>query len=111
MVGQKAEFTSAKTRIQASTRHKGETSPKGMFSLLLSILKEEGIAGYYRGFTATMINTFSMRAYSTLIEQIVTEGFIQNMHTSSFMRSYGAPISNGGHPLAESHQPCLQPQS
>lgn len=30
-------------------------------SVLLQILKEEGIAGYYRGFTATMINTFSMR--------------------------------------------------
>jgi hypothetical protein len=30
-------------------------------ALLKRILKEEGIAGFYRGFGATMLNTFSMR--------------------------------------------------
>ena len=33
-----------------------------MRALLKRILKEEGIAGFYRGFSATMLNTFSMRA-------------------------------------------------
>ena len=33
-----------------------------MRALLKRILKEEGIAGFYRGFGATMLNTFSMRA-------------------------------------------------
>lgn len=32
-----------------------------MFRLLLAILKKDGIWGLYRGFTATMVNTFSMR--------------------------------------------------
>jgi adenine nucleotide transporter 17 len=33
----------------------------GLVRLVLSILKEDGIWGLYRGFTATMVNTFSMR--------------------------------------------------
>jgi len=49
---------SAKTRIQAETRTKPQV---GMFRLLLAILKNDGIWGLYRGFTATMVNTFSMR--------------------------------------------------
>lgn len=32
-----------------------------MLSALLKIYKEEGITGYYRGFGATMLNTFSMQ--------------------------------------------------
>ena len=34
-----------------------------MLSLLLRILRTEGIAGAFKGFTANMINTFSMRGY------------------------------------------------
>ena len=34
-----------------------------MLSVLLDIFKHEGISGWYRGFAATMLNTFSMRAY------------------------------------------------
>jgi len=33
-----------------------------MLSMLLRILKEEGVSGWYSGFAATMLNTFSMRA-------------------------------------------------
>lgn len=29
--------------------------------MLLRILKEEGLVGWYKGFAATMLNTFSMR--------------------------------------------------
>ncbi|KAK7032325.1 MICOS complex subunit mic60 [Paramarasmius palmivorus] len=49
----------AKTRIQALPKSK-ERDDTSMFSLLMKILKKEGIAGWYRGFGATMINTFSM---------------------------------------------------
>jgi len=34
-----------------------------MLPVLLKILKEEGLAGWYRGFAATMLNTFSMRKH------------------------------------------------
>lgn len=45
-----------KTRIQADAGH-----GRSVRALLARILKEEGIAGFYRGFGATMLNTFSMR--------------------------------------------------
>ena len=52
---------SVKTRIQAST---GEGREKlSLVSVILRILREDGFAGYYRGFMATMINTFSMRTF------------------------------------------------
>jgi solute carrier family 25 (peroxisomal adenine nucleotide transporter), member 17 len=34
-----------------------------MASVLMKILKTEGLSGWFRGFGATMLNTFSMRAY------------------------------------------------
>lgn len=53
---------SAKTRIQAlpKGRSRNELS---MIAILLRIYKKEGIMGWYRGFAATMLNTFSMRMY------------------------------------------------
>jgi hypothetical protein len=45
-----------KTRIQADAGH-----GRSVRALIMRILKEEGIAGFYRGFGATMLNTFSMR--------------------------------------------------
>jgi Mitochondrial carrier protein len=36
-------------------------------ALLKYILKEEGISGFYRGFGATMLNTFSMRMQFSLL--------------------------------------------
>ncbi|KAF7985711.1 hypothetical protein HWV62_2296 [Athelia sp. TMB] len=52
----------AKTRIQASTdKGKGKSADASMLPVLLKILKEEGLAGWYRGFAATMLNTFSMQ--------------------------------------------------
>jgi len=46
-----------KTRIQADS-----ANGRSVRALLKRILKEEGFAGFYRGFGATMLNTFSMRA-------------------------------------------------
>ena len=45
-----------KTRIQADAGH-----GRSVRALIVRILKEEGLAGFYRGFGATMLNTFSMR--------------------------------------------------
>lgn len=52
-----------KTRIQAATvdSDPSEKEKLGAINILLRILKEEGFSGYYRGFIATMLNTFSMR--------------------------------------------------
>jgi solute carrier family 25 (peroxisomal adenine nucleotide transporter), member 17 len=43
-----------------------------MLSMLLRILKEEGVAGWYSGFAATMLNTFSMRALSFLTSSLAS---------------------------------------
>ncbi|KZP05351.1 mitochondrial carrier [Athelia psychrophila] len=52
----------AKTRIQASSdKGKGRRADTSMLPVLLKILKEEGLVGWYRGFAATMLNTFSMQ--------------------------------------------------
>ncbi|KAG8829205.1 ADP/ATP carrier protein [Serendipita sp. 399] len=53
-----------KTRIQAATNNdvkgKGKTFQRPSIVLLLrQILKQEGIAGFYKGFGASMLNTFS----------------------------------------------------
>ncbi|KAJ7067138.1 mitochondrial carrier domain-containing protein [Mycena amicta] len=49
----------AKTQIQAS---KGKSKDDlSMLSILARIFKKEGIFGYYRGFWATMLNTFSQQ--------------------------------------------------
>ncbi|KAG8213455.1 mitochondrial carrier [Butyriboletus roseoflavus] len=53
----------AKTRIQAtSPTAKGKRKDElTMLSVLQDIFKREGILGWYRGFAATMLNTFSMQ--------------------------------------------------
>jgi adenine nucleotide transporter 17 len=60
----------AKTRIQAtSSTAKGKRKDElTMLSVLLDIFKHEGILGWYRGFAATMLNTFSMRAPSPTVQ-------------------------------------------
>ena len=62
---------SVKTKIQADTSPnqglKGKENADinaSILSLLVRIYHEEGIAGYYRGFGASMLNTFSMRSSS-----------------------------------------------
>lgn len=52
-----------KTRIQAATASTSDEDKLSILSVLDSILREEGFKGYYRGFLATMLNTFSMREY------------------------------------------------
>ncbi|KAH8117994.1 adenine nucleotide transporter [Phellopilus nigrolimitatus] len=47
-----------KTRIQA-TSAKGKERNLSVVALLLRILREDGISGFYNGFGASMLNTFS----------------------------------------------------
>ena len=56
-----------KTRIQAATSDSGASKQEKLtiLGVLESIFREEGFMGYYRGFMATMLNTFSMRAHSS----------------------------------------------
>ena len=51
---------SAKTRIQANSKGKGKDE-LSILAVMSRIYKQEGIRGLYRGFGATMLNTFSMR--------------------------------------------------
>lgn len=57
---------SVKTRIQAASgpskgKGKDGVPPISITGLLFGIIKQEGIAGYYKGFGASMLNTFSTR--------------------------------------------------
>ncbi|KDQ56972.1 hypothetical protein JAAARDRAFT_131413 [Jaapia argillacea MUCL 33604] len=49
-----------KTRIQADAKA-SEGHDLAISSVILRIFKDEGFWGFYRGFTATMLNTFSMQ--------------------------------------------------
>lgn len=67
-----------------------------MLTVLLRIFKTEGISGFYRGFGATMLNTFSMRLYSSPSSSCVLTG-PQNMLIFSFILSCGIPTLIGWH--------------
>ena len=58
-----------KTRIQAATAESGASDEEklSILGVLERILREEGFMGYYRGFMATMLNTFSMREFPLLL--------------------------------------------
>lgn len=71
----------AKTRIQVTSsaargKRKDELS---MLSMLLDIFKEEGIAGWYRGFAATMLNTFSMQYAYFFFYSFIRSSYIKRM--------------------------------
>ncbi|KAG9024897.1 ADP/ATP carrier protein [Tulasnella sp. JGI-2019a] len=74
-----------KTRIQATDDRKGKGkagSGPSISSLLVKILREEGVGGYYKGFGASMLNTFSMQyAYFFFYS------FVRDFHMKRVMRS------------------------
>jgi len=81
----------AKTRIQVtSSAARGKRKDDlNMLSLLLEIFKQEGINGWYRGFAATMLNTFSMRVSSITSSAFPHRAeYPKNMPTSSSTHSY-----------------------
>ncbi|KII85088.1 hypothetical protein PLICRDRAFT_57021 [Plicaturopsis crispa FD-325 SS-3] len=72
----------AKTRIQAATsdaKGKGKAPPSSMLTVLLRILKEEGVPGFYRGFAATMLNTFSMQYAYFFFYSFVRNSYIKRL--------------------------------
>ncbi|EGN98816.1 hypothetical protein SERLA73DRAFT_181469 [Serpula lacrymans var. lacrymans S7.3] len=71
----------AKTRIQASSSDvKGKRTKKlSMLSVLLQIFREEGILGWYRGFAATMLNTFSMQYAYFFFYSFVRTSYIKRL--------------------------------
>ncbi|KAJ7707533.1 adenine nucleotide transporter [Mycena rosella] len=67
----------AKTRIQASKgKSKAELS---MLAVLLRIFNKEGVPGFYRGFWATMLNTFSMQYAYFFFYSFVRNSYINRL--------------------------------
>ncbi|KAK7033267.1 mitochondrial carrier domain-containing protein [Favolaschia claudopus] len=67
----------AKTQIQAS---KGKSKDElSMLAVLVRIFKKEGIFGYYRGFWATMLNTFSMQYAYFFFYSFVRNSYISRL--------------------------------
>jgi hypothetical protein len=71
----------AKTRIQVtSSAARGKRKDDlNMLSLLLEIFKQEGINGWYRGFAATMLNTFSMQYAYFFFYSFIRSSYIKRM--------------------------------
>jgi hypothetical protein len=71
----------AKTRIQVtSSAARGKRKDDlSMLSMLLEILKQEGINGWYRGFAATMLNTFSMQYAYFFFYSFMRSSYIKRM--------------------------------
>jgi len=63
-----------KTRIQADS-----ANGRSVRALLKRILKEEGIAGFYRGFCATMLNTFSMQYAYFFFYSLVRTSYLKRL--------------------------------
>ncbi|KAJ7104004.1 mitochondrial carrier domain-containing protein [Mycena belliarum] len=67
----------AKTQIQAS---KGKSKDQlSMLAVLLRIFKREGVPGFYRGFWATMLNTFSMQYAYFFFYSFVRNSYINRL--------------------------------
>ncbi|KAJ6623967.1 mitochondrial carrier [Mycena sp. CBHHK59/15] len=70
----------AKTRIQALPSSKGKNKDElSLIAVLLRIFKKEGIPGFYRGFGATMLNTFSMQYAYFFFYSFVRNSYINRL--------------------------------
>lgn len=74
-----------KTRIQADS-----ANGRSVRTLLKRILKEEGIAGFYRGFCATMLNTFSMQYAYFFFYSLVRTSYLKRL---AARRPAGSPVA------------------
>ncbi|KZV82455.1 mitochondrial carrier [Exidia glandulosa HHB12029] len=72
----------AKTRIQATPTKAGRRQ-QSMASILLKILREEGPAGYYRGFFASMLNTFSTQYAYFFFYSFVRTAYLKRLAARS----------------------------
>ncbi|KAI0671858.1 adenine nucleotide transporter [Trametes maxima] len=84
-----------KTRIQASTvdSNASDKEKLSVIGILLRILKEEGVAGYYRGFLATMLNTFSMQYAYFFFYSFVRTSYIKRLAARRPAGTAAAPLS------------------
>ncbi|KAF9000664.1 mitochondrial carrier domain-containing protein [Cyathus striatus] len=85
----------AKTRIQAlpsdsKGKNKNELS---MMSVLLKVYKSEGVTGLYRGFGATMLNTFSMQYAYFFFYSFVRNSYIKRLTSKLSPGSKLPPLS------------------
>jgi hypothetical protein len=69
----------AKTRIQAIPTKGKSKDDLSMFTVLLRIYRKEGTAGLYRGFGATMLNTFSTQYAYFFFYSIVRSSYIKRL--------------------------------
>ncbi|KJA20568.1 hypothetical protein HYPSUDRAFT_88665 [Hypholoma sublateritium FD-334 SS-4] len=70
----------AKTRIQAlPADSKGKAKDLSLTSVILRIYKLEGLRGLYRGFGATMLNTFSMQYAYFFFYSLVRSNYIKRL--------------------------------
>ncbi|KEI38600.1 uncharacterized protein L969DRAFT_50979 [Mixia osmundae IAM 14324] len=87
-----------KTRIQADAKSTGSTVPPpsvkrdnaprrlhgpvrpGMRLVFKQILKEQGIEGFYRGFSASMLNTFSMQFAYFYWYTLVRQSYVKRIY-------------------------------
>ncbi|KAI0319529.1 adenine nucleotide transporter [Amylostereum chailletii] len=68
-----------KTRIQASEDDDDDDADLSITGIVLRILKEEGLSGFYRGFGATMLNTFSMQYAYFFFYSVVRTGYTKRL--------------------------------
>ncbi|EIN09876.1 mitochondrial carrier [Punctularia strigosozonata HHB-11173 SS5] len=89
----------AKTRIQAANEEDSKDQAKlSMKAVLLRIWQEEGLAGYFRGFGATMLNTFSMQYAYFFFYSIVRTSYLKRLAARS--KSGKAPVLSTAAELA-----------
>ncbi|TDL25820.1 mitochondrial carrier [Rickenella mellea] len=82
-----------KTRIQAASSDKARNKQLSVVSLLLRIVKEEGISGYYNGFGASMLNTFSTQYAYFFFYSFVRNAYIKRLSRSLPLGSKSPSIS------------------
>ncbi|KAL4249708.1 mitochondrial carrier family protein [Abortiporus biennis] len=83
-----------KTRIQATSNVKGRRKEKlSIISIFLQILKEEGVSGLYRGFGATMLNTFSMQYAYFFFYSLVRTSYMKRLAARAPKGSKAVPLS------------------
>ncbi|PFH53154.1 hypothetical protein AMATHDRAFT_55617 [Amanita thiersii Skay4041] len=69
----------AKTRIQAIPSNGKNKDNLSMLAVLRRVYLKEGIAGFYRGFGATMLNTFSMQYAYFFFYSFVRTSYIKRL--------------------------------
>ncbi|KAL1696969.1 mitochondrial carrier domain-containing protein [Schizophyllum commune] len=84
----------AKTRIQALPSDGPKTKADvSMLRVLLRVYKREGIMGWYRGFAATMLNTFSMQYAYFFFYAFVRSSYIARLRRNAPKGSALPPLS------------------